>query len=55
MSNRLERKVNKQVLRQMNKDTHDAMYKYLKNHHNDEADHQDFKMKLEAWKEELGK
>ena len=55
MSNRLERKVNKQVLRQMNKDTHDAMYKYLRNNGNDEADHQDFIMKLDAWKQEVHK
>jgi len=52
MSN-LEKKINKQVLRQMNRDTHDALYKYLRNHGNDEADYQDFKMKLEAWKEAL--
>ena len=51
----LEKKMNKQVLRQMNKDTHDSLYTYLKNHHNDEADWQDFKMKLDAWKEELKK
>jgi len=50
---KLERKMNKQILRQMNKDTHEAMYKYLRNNHNDEADHQDFIMKLDAWKQEL--
>ena len=51
----LVRKLNKQVLRQLNKDTHNALYRYLKNHHNDEADWQDFKQKLETWKEELNK
>ena len=51
----LERKVNRAVLRQLNKNAHDAFHKWVKNHGNDEADFQDFMMKADAWKQELSK
>ena len=55
MSHRLERKVNRQVLRQMKKNMDDSLYTYLRKEHNDEKEYQEFKFCLEAYKEELNK
>ena len=49
----LEKKLNRLVIRRLNKECHKALYAYLKKEHNDEKEYQDFKMKLEAWKEAL--